>query len=288
MKNRFYKKGFTLVELLVAIAIIALLVSILLPSLTKAREQARVAVCLNNLHQFGVALVTYSSDNDMKIMETTTNYWRPNERAPEYILTNPSEKGTPFDGGWSLHAINPYIEAVDVARKKSRKGIFYCPSVDVNFYKHIAEFFWHHYGGNPGAFTQLPYSYFAGVDKWPEKWQLQNRAEHELTQSEMLVGSRVWMTDVLMKPTGENYRYNHGKRGNSWNWEPLAQQQGILSDYGGSGQRDPLLTGINRLFSDGSASWKSASEMDIGNFVSPSLYRDGFVQNFDGANTYFY
>ncbi len=56
------KRAFTLVELLVVVSIIALLISILLPSLNKAREQARAVKCLANLHSQGLAIQTYGSE----------------------------------------------------------------------------------------------------------------------------------------------------------------------------------------------------------------------------------
>jgi prepilin-type processing-associated H-X9-DG protein/prepilin-type N-terminal cleavage/methylation domain-containing protein len=64
MKASNATRGFTLVELLVVIGVIALLAALLLPVLTGAKASARSAACKSNLRQLGIALISFSHDNE--------------------------------------------------------------------------------------------------------------------------------------------------------------------------------------------------------------------------------
>ena len=116
-------KGFTLVELLVVIGIIALLISILLAALGKVRDQASPIKCASNMRQLAMSLVNYSAENRGKFPPNinqlvpgptdptapTANLWYDLERIGRYLPkgTQPSETST-----------NPTIGG----------GIFLCPS----------------------------------------------------------------------------------------------------------------------------------------------------------------
>ncbi len=74
--NETQSRAFTFIELLVVMAIIAILASLLLPSLARAKEKAKTASCLSNLHQWAVANAIYLDDNsqifaDFAIPSTT-------------------------------------------------------------------------------------------------------------------------------------------------------------------------------------------------------------------------
>ena len=66
---------FTLIELLVVIAILGILTTLLLPSLSDARERTKAAACKSNMRQINIAFVIYGDTNDGAYPITTSHTW---------------------------------------------------------------------------------------------------------------------------------------------------------------------------------------------------------------------
>lgn len=104
------RANFTLIELLIVIAIIAILASLLLPALNKARSKAKVTLCQNNQRQLYTALLQYTGD------------WK------GYL------PGTQWDAEYAV-TVNPYLREQNESplansryfMRKTPSGIFYCP-----------------------------------------------------------------------------------------------------------------------------------------------------------------
>lgn len=94
--------AFTLIELLVVVSIIALLIAILLPALSKARESAKTVVCQSNLGSIGKAQLAYTIDSDGQYTMSTEWVWGKN--------VYPDGTTAPTGPGGLGHQLDPTIE----------------------------------------------------------------------------------------------------------------------------------------------------------------------------------
>jgi prepilin-type N-terminal cleavage/methylation domain-containing protein/prepilin-type processing-associated H-X9-DG protein len=129
-------RGFTLIELLVVVAIIALLLSILLPTLGRAREQAKRAKCASRLKNVVTAMYMYGSENrDQLPLHRGTE--------PNYVLVKASPTYIPEPAGqWHLgEKLMPYMkldppqrnssgafDETSLERSIKDSRMFYCPN----------------------------------------------------------------------------------------------------------------------------------------------------------------
>ncbi|MBN2064405.1 MAG: prepilin-type N-terminal cleavage/methylation domain-containing protein [Sedimentisphaerales bacterium] len=129
------KKAFTLIELLVVITIIALLVSILMPALSKAKEQAKITLCSNNLKQQSLAVNMYANANGGSV--------------PFYKGTGNGTQDTEERWMWDL----PY-EVTRVLKKYAgikTNEIYTCPSNNERINEDRRWWQYNHYKDSPEA-----------------------------------------------------------------------------------------------------------------------------------------
>ena len=150
------RQAFTLIELLVVVAIIALLISILLPALQGAREQGKRGLCLANLKNIGTGMQSYSTEDraeqlipiQQMMVRTTGKYWL--YRCANWLAWGGRDATTPFDGvmlnsdptngfkasgmdkpsyAAETRPLNRYLYAAAIqAGDRDKMPLYFCPS----------------------------------------------------------------------------------------------------------------------------------------------------------------
>lgn len=157
--------AFTLVELLVVVAIIGILVALLLPAVQSAREAARRTSCKTNLKNIGLSFINFY---DVK-QQFPTGGARANPRIEDYLVDSfsPNPQGPPNGPerqglGWS-YQITPYLEEgalQEIVRQNQLSQytipIYYCPSRRV---------------GARAPFTNIGLIDYAGSVAGPARWE---------------------------------------------------------------------------------------------------------------------
>jgi prepilin-type N-terminal cleavage/methylation domain-containing protein len=111
-------RAFTITEILVAIAIISVLISMLFPALGRARQAARMSVCLSNVRQLGVAWTMYANDWKDRAMPLAS--WRD---TGEQIFWWGSHGTSLTPPSYSAGLLTPYLDSA-----LTLKSVFDCPS----------------------------------------------------------------------------------------------------------------------------------------------------------------
>lgn len=142
--NTAFLPAFTLIELLVVISIIALLMTVTMPALTRARQAAKKTICLSNMRQIGIALQCYLDETGGQIPPSTCHlnqeqwqqYWLyvlsrysgspvmfrcPADKSKLEFVNWQTVQSMPSDKQrWSSFGYNTQLDIVDISGKDNR------------------------------------------------------------------------------------------------------------------------------------------------------------------------
>ncbi|MBP8604225.1 MAG: prepilin-type N-terminal cleavage/methylation domain-containing protein [Phycisphaerae bacterium] len=224
MRCRISRQGFTLIELLVVIAIIGLLLSIILPSLRKVKESARLLVCATNLRSIHAALAMYAENNNDKVSDP-----RGDTTASPDPRPNPAVywKGYAYDRWcrkWYLRFYD-YLETPEVyvcpswTKREGDSYIAYAVGDDIYYVT---------YTGNEYILSLREHESQSGGVRKPHEWKYTELVRKAVGNNPMALfladgfyevngwgNWKAWQREGVMAPGGSGRAsYRHGRRAN--------------------------------------------------------------------------
>src|SRR5262245_24135961 len=124
LPRHFSTQGFTLIELLVVIAIVGILAGLILPALSRAKEQACITQCLSNLRQIGMGIAMYADDNRSKFPPKRVFEANGKLKNCEYAIggKDPQDLENLCSPSPEIRPLYPYLKRSDVFRCCADKG----------------------------------------------------------------------------------------------------------------------------------------------------------------------
>jgi len=243
--------GFTLIELLVVISIISILISILLPALSKARESGQAISCASTLRQLYLVNASYGNSN--------------NDQVPPYRDF--------WTAGISIPNYHWYVILQNEGHISDSNDIIFCPSheIDVPSYSGDDVFFsWYNGLVSYGMGYHLTYRIYAnGVSNLPHKYELAQFSrilrptEMPFTADTVEYGSGytpTYLSTGIERGSGYLMPYNTNFGGNIWGRHQNNTVANILwMDGHASAMRAPVATEYGSFYYQGhgldNASW---------------------------------
>jgi prepilin-type N-terminal cleavage/methylation domain-containing protein/prepilin-type processing-associated H-X9-DG protein len=215
-----FRHGFTLVELLVAIAIIATLASLLFPALVRAKAASQQTVCLSNQKQIGLGMNLYLNDNED---------------------TLPLDSHLGFANAW-VNSLQPYVKSREILRcPMDKSGNFIRPVAGATKLR-LSSYGTNYWMSQTSQVNPSPYTGFNTSSKWANPSHLVHLAEMATNRVSEHYHPPLWYEDnaegVFLESTKELTTTIHSDRSNYIYADGHAKAVAFAALFSGDGRVD--------------------------------------------------